>query len=563
MLPRSESNKIKEPVRYLLTVGLIALQVVTVAAILIASRASTEKVLLDHMKQIMTSVVTESIDRTEEFLAPAEKAAHLTRNLAKHDVVSAGDTGAMELYFFEQLRVNPQFAGIYFGFSNGAFVYVKHDNGGYLSKLISIDGDKRMTEFIRRDASFKVLSRWLDPDDTYDPRSRPWFRRVRLTRKLIWTDPYVFYTSRLPGVTTAAPVFGKSGKITGVIGVDIEITDISRFLGGLRIGKNGSAFIFDREGNLVAFPDMDKLIKPATSGARELRLARVSEIEDPVVRAAYEKLGDIKTISREQFSFVSFQAGGAKHNAIFAPFGAANHWSWIIAVHAPEDDFLGPIRRNQRRNLLLAIAVGIAACILAIPLSFSVTRPLRALHERANRDELTGLPNRRYLLEIASKKIAGAVRNRSPVAVAMLDLDNFKLVNDTCGHGTGDEVLRGVAERLSGALREGDIIGRYGGEEFAIILPDTGLSMAREIAERLRASIAASPLETSLRPVGITASIGIVSLVPVHTDVPALLDAADKALLQAKRAGRNCVRVSDISEEPGAVQGGNEHRHYG
>ncbi len=554
MLPRSESNKIKEPVRYLLTVGLISLQVVTVAAILIASRASTEKVLLDHMKQIMTSVVTESIDRTKEFLAPAEKAAHLTRNLANHDVVSAGDTGAMELYFFEQLRVNPQFAGIYFGFSNGAFVYVKHDgNGGYLSKLISIDGDGRRTEFIRRDASFRVLSRRFDPDDTYDPRVRPWFKRARLTRRLIWTDPYVFYTSRLPGITTAAPVFDESGNITGVIGVDIEITDISRFLGSLRIGKNGSAFIFDREGNLVAFPDMDKLIKPASSGAHELRLARVSEIEDPVVRAAYEQAGDVKMINREQFSFVSFRVDGAAHNAVFAPFGAANHWSWIIAVHAPEDDFLGPIRRNQRRNLLLAIAVGIAACILAIPLSFSVTRPIRALHERANRDELTGLPNRRYLLERASKKTAGAVRNRSPVSVAMLDLDNFKVVNDTCGHSAGDDVLRGVADRLSAALRERDIIGRYGGEEFVIILPETGLSMAREIAERLRASIASAPVMTSAGPVGITASIGIVSLVPLHTDVQALLDAADKALLQAKKGGRNCVRVSDISEDHGSA----------
>ena len=126
----------------------------------------------------------------------------------------------------------------------------------------------------------------------------------------------------------------------------------------------------------------------------------------------------------------------------------------------------------------------------------------------------------------------------------MLDIDRFKEVNDTYGHRTGDRVLRALAERITQNIRQVDILGRYGGEEFAILLPETELFKACEIAERIRSAVANQPIvETEQGPVSVSISVGVTRATKATTTLAELLEQADKALYMAKEKGRNRVEI--------------------
>ena len=174
-----------------------------------------------------------------------------------------------------------------------------------------------------------------------------------------------------------------------------------------------------------------------------------------------------------------------------------------------------------------------------------------ALHElvseQAITDDLTGLSNKRRFRDIVTKEAERAHRFEHALSLLMLDIDNFKSVNDTYGHPQGDEVLRRVARALESESRWVDEPARYGGEEFAVALPETGPKGALEVAERMRARIAAEEIprldgDGSIR---VTASIGAATMPGAATDVEALVAAADGALYESKRAGKNRVTVAD------------------
>lgn len=158
-------------------------------------------------------------------------------------------------------------------------------------------------------------------------------------------------------------------------------------------------------------------------------------------------------------------------------------------------------------------------------------------------DELTSVHNRRHLFTLAEREVATARRYGRPLSAIMFDIDKFKTINDSYGHAVGDEVLREVAARCSEVIRDVDVLGRYGGEEFAVILPETMLEGGVETAERLRVAVGGRPIETSVGPVEISISAGVAELVSDTHDVHALLDHADAAMLFAKRLGRNRVQA--------------------
>jgi diguanylate cyclase (GGDEF)-like protein len=164
------------------------------------------------------------------------------------------------------------------------------------------------------------------------------------------------------------------------------------------------------------------------------------------------------------------------------------------------------------------------------------------VQELAVVDELTGIANRRRFFESAARDFTAARRHGQELTALMVDIDHFKQVNDLYGHASGDDVIRGVAERLNAQMRTTDLLGRYGGEEFAFLVQ--GASPADDLPERLRAAIAAEAFATRSGPLGITISIGMAYLTPADADVAALLARADRALYRAKHEGRNCVRAA-------------------
>jgi diguanylate cyclase (GGDEF)-like protein len=189
-------------------------------------------------------------------------------------------------------------------------------------------------------------------------------------------------------------------------------------------------------------------------------------------------------------------------------------------------------------------SVGQAAPVLAN------LRNLAVAEIRAATDGLTGLPNKRAVTDALKRTFAQAMTTQAPLSLLLLDLDHFKQVNDQRGHQVGDQVLASVGATLRNVLRARDFAGRNGGEEFAVLLPDTSISEALEIAERVRVAVAEIALPGS--DVSVTASVGV-AVFPDHASTPDRLERlADVALYLAKRQGRNRVELADPSPAPAA-----------
>jgi diguanylate cyclase (GGDEF)-like protein len=199
------------------------------------------------------------------------------------------------------------------------------------------------------------------------------------------------------------------------------------------------------------------------------------------------------------------------------------------------------LAHEQRASQLKVLVIGLAA-VLLLALALLVLRQRRTsrrMHSLALTDELTGLPNRRAVLARLQALLARP--SAPPCAVLLADLDHFKRINDEHGHLVGDEVLKLVAERLTEAVREPMCVGRLGGEEFLVVLPDTGLEAARQAAERIRESVATLEPRGAAAPRTLTVSLGVAASNPAGDSVSGMLRRADAALYDAKRAGRNRV----------------------
>ena len=166
------------------------------------------------------------------------------------------------------------------------------------------------------------------------------------------------------------------------------------------------------------------------------------------------------------------------------------------------------------------------------------------LRYRATRDALTNIYNRGAIIDVLQKEVARQGREQHAVSVIFCDLDHFKQVNDTFGHLAGDEVLREVTRRMAAVMRPYDAFGRYGGEEMLCVLPNCELAGALEVAERMRAAVAATAVETEAGAVQITVSIGVATMSRDEAgSLGQLLQRADSALYRAKENGRNCVTI--------------------
>ena len=219
-----------------------------------------------------------------------------------------------------------------------------------------------------------------------------------------------------------------------------------------------------------------------------------------------------------------------------------------IAALSGHGEFAQPQNSSTLHPVQIISFIAVMATALLGSIGFVLMikeRTDREIMHMAMTDMLTQVPNRRALMAYAEHAMAR--RNGSPVTLLMIDVDNFKSINDTHGHPVGDEVLRKVATRLARRLRGQDLLGRYGGEEFCVIAPDTDTKGGLVLAESLRETIASIPFATEKGGLSITISIGI-SHCPFNVirDLMEVLAEADSALYTAKQTGRNKVVLFDL-----------------
>ena len=216
---------------------------------------------------------------------------------------------------------------------------------------------------------------------------------------------------------------------------------------------------------------------------------------------------------------------------------------WRVVLVAPSDGLYAPAAVGRLSPWLLLVALAGSGC-LGVVLFVRLGRARAEAASMARTDLLTGLANRRAMQEVFTKTASLAARHHVPLGALMIDIDRFKIINDTQGHDAGDVVLRAVAVALAGATRESDFAGRWGGEEFLVLLPHTDHLAALTVAERIRDAIATTVYSQHAGGYPVTVSIGLSVLDQGNAN--SLIGEADSALFAAKANGRNRVETFSV-----------------
>jgi len=325
-------------------------------------------------------------ERFSDFVGPAEDASLLVQRLLASDTIRWSEPERMESFLFEALRLQPVFDAIYFGLSSGEFLYVKRVVGpGEYSILVKeirlVDGERRVT-FRQRDPDFQLLRSWEDPEDRFDPRLRPWFAAAGSFEASRWTDPYVFFTSRRAGVSTANAVVSADGRDWGAVAVDIEIASFSEFLGTIS-SETGVAFIVDREGRLVAGPS-------GPAGRAPLFTAE-SGFGGPT-QAGSGLAPLVTAAARGTPQSARFEVDGRNYLADIQPFERGS-MPWLMVVAAPADALFDWVHALRDQIVAVTLTVAAAAAILMlIAWRYAVDRPIAAVSARL-RGIALGLPD--------------------------------------------------------------------------------------------------------------------------------------------------------------------------
>lgn len=416
---------------FILALSLAGLQFLAITTVVSTSYVSSQRAMLEHARGLIEDAGTNAAENTTRFLEPAGEMTEQARLILNSGLISVTDADEMERYFFQLLRSEPQLSGINYGDEDGNFVYVmKSDGPGpFRTKFIFVKDGQRTIDFIWRDTDYSIVERSTDPTDTYDARTRPWYIEASALSAQIWTDPYIFFTSQQPGVTVAAPVMGADNQLRGVVGIDLDIADISLFLADLTIGDTGAAFILSDDGHVIAHPDPARIKMQNDDGT--LGFIEINDFSDPIVRAAFAGFDASNpvpgTLQQSQFDF-----HGDRYMTLLLPIPGIQ-LPWNIAVFAPEDDFIQGIKDNRQRNIWIAAIISLITAAVGVSLAEFILRPVRAFAVR------TALVSQ------------GEVSTLAPLPRTYRELRkaNLTLINEIAQRRASDAKIQGLNRELS------------------------------------------------------------------------------------------------------------------
>jgi diguanylate cyclase (GGDEF)-like protein/PAS domain S-box-containing protein len=319
---------------------------------------------------------------------------------------------------------------------------------------------------------------------------------------------------------SAVPTVNSSGKIESVTGVCSDITAVKRRERELNVAMRNQQAIFDAAGEGIAFVRRGRIDSANGALARMLGVTRDGLLGQPIDEILANH-ADWETIEHAT-SAAGIRGDAAIHEVMLRATDGRTVWCQLTSREAGD---------------------GTSRILVLTDITSLKRREEYAWHQ-ANHDELTGLPNRRLLVEHARRLLSVALRQRRQAALMVLDLDGFKDMNDLFGHSYGDALLRRVAQRLSGVLRDYDVVARTGGDEFVVLLPEIEQpSIAVVVAEKLIAA-ATESLEAAGRSIRMHASVGVALFPGDGHDFDGLMAAADQAMYAAKAAGKNRYQLA-------------------
>ncbi|XZG69095.1 sensor domain-containing diguanylate cyclase [Chitinibacteraceae bacterium HSL-7] len=319
------------------------------------------------------------------------------------------------------------------------------------------------------------------------------------------------------------PLYGATGERIGLVGISTDITEQKRLATELAHQHTLLKTVLDNLDAYVYMKDDQRVFRYANPATARLFGRPVEAIVGTLDTELLPKDIADQFYKLDERVFRTGRRQSAEER-FTSPDGTVTYY-WSTKV---------PIQLENDSRLLLGFSSDVT----------ELHKLREKLQQEASTDYLTGVNNRRHFFEIASAETARTRRHSRALSLITFDLDHFKDVNDQFGHPMGDQVLQAVARRVAHIKRSEDTLARMGGEEFTLLLPDTRLSDAVVMAERIRQSISEIALSTPYgTPVGITTSVGVAELADSDHDIHGLYQRADRALYIAKGAGRDCVRI--------------------
>jgi len=330
-------------------------------------------------RQRAQEAVLQSIAATEDYFKPAELAVEAGQLLLSDGILRWDQPEPLERYLFEQLRLRPLLAGLYLGNPAGEFFYVMRSTekveGGTRTKVIRNGSQGREIELTWRRPDYNIVTSEQDPQDTYDPRTRGWYRSAVERRGRIWTEPYIFFTSRKPGITLASAIVGKDGAVDAVLGADIEISEISRFLARGSLLRGKSVYIATSDGKVIAHSTTNVVLPDSAARDNTVRFRVVSEL--PGIEGKTAKRLSEPTSTRSANVWEEDVDG--QHYFVAVGQMSNIDWPWQLVVTVPKSRQLESASRSTPILIGVTGLATLFACAIGYAMSRAIGRPVTQL----------------------------------------------------------------------------------------------------------------------------------------------------------------------------------------
>lgn len=568
------------PLRALLTLPFIGLVLLLALVIGLLSYKAGRDALDTWSEQLLI----ETVKRTEQAVA-----LHVSGSAAVLEaafpagvaapVSIANDLDALRTRFWLATSVHRDLNNYaYYGDRQGHFFGLWRQSEGDAELRLRTDGSGPRTIY-----HYHGIDGPLGPPEreakTFEPRSRPWFQAGQSAPLHTWTSVYIDFRLRELVATRARRVPDRDGQFQGVVATDLSLRRIDDFVKRLTLSPNGVALIAEPDGKLIGVSKGPHLTNNGDGQPR--RLAAIDS-PDPLVAATFRAV-----------SALPADQSGATSDARAAHFTTADGriiqvgyarllddagLDWLVMVAVPRDDFIHQVSESFRQSLLLGVLAAIAVALLGLWVLRTIANELRVLAAAARRigsgdlstppsterrdelgdlartfadmqsrlltDQLTGLSNRTAALKRIEDRLHRHRRDgdQKQFALLFVDADGFKLINDRLGHDGGDRMLREIGQRIRESVRASDLVARYAGDEFLVMIGEVG---SRGEADRKRTDIEARLREsvTWLSPeqagsIRIGATIGLAVFPEDGRNVETLIRAADQDMYRRKSVSR-------------------------
>ena len=333
----------------------VVLMIAVILTIAIETSHANRRGALELADDVLAANDARIAEEVTSYFAVPLRALEEGETLAENEAAGEPRRIAIEKFAIDALRHVPQIADFIVGDANGDFVMVRRgDNRGAEVKVIDNAPGARRVVWIRTDSGGQELSREEDPSDAFDPRTRPWYSGALATNGVYWTDVYVFFTAKEPGITASSRYQTPEGR-DYVVGVDIALADLSRFLAGLKIGDSGRAMLIGDQGRVIAYPQAESVVRRSSA---EPTTARVDEVGDDAAAGAYDRFRvdgpGRKTITVDDKRYLT----------ALTPLQTVGR-DWSVLLLAPEKDFIRFVERNNRVGLVMSLAIVTIATLMA------------------------------------------------------------------------------------------------------------------------------------------------------------------------------------------------------